>query len=82
MEEAVRIAEDIPVGKFASIEVRPEMKIGLNVGYSRCRTRIILCIAPPSEHRHLCFRGTVPSRTAISDSRNATTQPTELREST
>ena len=28
MEEAVRIAENIPVGKFASIEVRPEMKIG------------------------------------------------------
>jgi hypothetical protein len=28
MEEAVRIAEKIPVGKFASIEVRPEMKIG------------------------------------------------------
>jgi hypothetical protein len=27
MEEAVRIAENIPVGKFASIEVRPEMKI-------------------------------------------------------
>jgi hypothetical protein len=26
--EAVRIAEHIPVGKFASIEVRPEMKIG------------------------------------------------------
>jgi hypothetical protein len=39
MEEAVRIAENIPVGKFASIEVRPEMKIGLNVGCSRCRTR-------------------------------------------
>ena len=28
MEEAVRIAENIPVGKFGSIEVRPEMKIG------------------------------------------------------
>ena len=28
MDEAVRIAENIPVGKFASIEVRPEMKIG------------------------------------------------------
>lgn len=28
MEEAVRIAENIPVAKFASIEVRPEMKIG------------------------------------------------------
>ena len=28
IEEAVRIAENIPVGKFASIEVRPEMKIG------------------------------------------------------
>ena len=28
MEQAVRIAENIPVGKFASIEVRPEMKIG------------------------------------------------------
>jgi hypothetical protein len=27
MEEAVRIAENIPVGIFASIEVRPEMKI-------------------------------------------------------
>ena len=27
MEQAVRIAENIPVGKFASIEVRPEMKI-------------------------------------------------------
>jgi hypothetical protein len=27
MEEALRIAENIPVGKFASIEVRPEMKI-------------------------------------------------------
>jgi hypothetical protein len=28
MEEAVRIAENIPVAQFASIEVRPEMKIG------------------------------------------------------
>jgi hypothetical protein len=28
MEEAVRIAENIPVGKSASVEVRPEMKIG------------------------------------------------------
>ena len=28
MEEAVRLAENIPVGKFGSIEVRPEMKIG------------------------------------------------------
>jgi hypothetical protein len=28
MDEAVRIAENIPVGKFASIEVRPEMKVG------------------------------------------------------
>jgi hypothetical protein len=28
MNEAVRIAENIPVGKFASIEVRPEMKVG------------------------------------------------------
>ena len=27
MGEAVRVAEKIPVGKFASIEVRPEMKI-------------------------------------------------------
>ena len=27
MEEAVRIAENIPVGKFATVEVRPEMKI-------------------------------------------------------
>jgi hypothetical protein len=27
MGEAVRIAQNIPVGKFASIEVRPEMKI-------------------------------------------------------
>ena len=27
MDEAVRIAENIPVGKFGSIEVRPEMKI-------------------------------------------------------
>jgi len=27
MAEAVRIAENIPVGKFASVEVRPEMKI-------------------------------------------------------
>ena len=27
MGEAVRIAENIPVGKFGSIEVRPEMKI-------------------------------------------------------
>jgi hypothetical protein len=27
IEEAVRIAENIPVGKFASVEVRPEMKI-------------------------------------------------------
>ena len=27
MAEAVRIAENIPVGEFASIEVRPEMKI-------------------------------------------------------
>jgi hypothetical protein len=26
MEEAIRIAENIPVGKFVSIEVRPEMK--------------------------------------------------------
>jgi hypothetical protein len=28
MDEALRIAENIPVGKFGSIEVRPEMKIG------------------------------------------------------
>jgi hypothetical protein len=28
IDEAVRIAENIPVGKFGSIEVRPEMKIG------------------------------------------------------
>ena len=28
MREAVRVAENIPVGKFGSIEVRPEMKIG------------------------------------------------------
>lgn len=27
IDEAVRIAENIPVGKFASVEVRPEMKI-------------------------------------------------------
>jgi hypothetical protein len=27
MQEAIRIAENIPVGKFASIEMRPEMKI-------------------------------------------------------
>jgi hypothetical protein len=27
MEEAVGIAENIPVGKFASVEIRPEMKI-------------------------------------------------------
>jgi hypothetical protein len=27
MDEAVRIAENIPVGKFASVEVRPELKI-------------------------------------------------------
>lgn len=27
MDEAVLIAENIPVGKFGSIEVRPEMKI-------------------------------------------------------
>ena len=27
MEEAVRVVEKIPVGKFASIEVRPEMKL-------------------------------------------------------
>jgi hypothetical protein len=27
MDEALRIAEKIPVGQFASIEVRPEMKI-------------------------------------------------------
>jgi hypothetical protein len=27
MEEAIRIAENIPVGRFASVEVRPEMKI-------------------------------------------------------
>jgi hypothetical protein len=27
MEEAIRIAENIPVGEFASIEVRPDMKI-------------------------------------------------------
>jgi len=27
MQEAIRIAEKIPVGKFASIEVRPELKI-------------------------------------------------------
>jgi hypothetical protein len=27
MGEAVRIAENIPVGEFASVEVRPEMKI-------------------------------------------------------
>ena len=27
MEEAVGIAENIPVGKFGSIEVRPEMKL-------------------------------------------------------
>ena len=27
MEEAIRIAEKIPVGEFGSIEVRPEMKI-------------------------------------------------------
>jgi hypothetical protein len=39
MEEAVRIAENTTVGKFASTEVRPEMKIGWNVGYSRRRTR-------------------------------------------
>lgn len=28
IDEAVRIAANIPVGKFGSIEVRPEMKIG------------------------------------------------------
>lgn len=28
MDEALRIAAKIPVGKFGSIEVRPEMKIG------------------------------------------------------
>jgi hypothetical protein len=28
IKEAVRIAENIPVGKFASVEVRPEMQIG------------------------------------------------------
>jgi hypothetical protein len=28
MEEAVRIAENIPVAKFASIEMRPKTKIG------------------------------------------------------
>jgi hypothetical protein len=28
MDEAVRIAENIPVGKFGSIEVRPELNIG------------------------------------------------------
>jgi hypothetical protein len=28
MKEAVSIAKRIPVGRFASIEVRPEMKIG------------------------------------------------------
>ena len=28
MEEAVSIAKSIPVGRFASVEVRPEMKIG------------------------------------------------------
>jgi hypothetical protein len=27
MQEAIRIAENIPVGKFGSIEVRPELKI-------------------------------------------------------
>ena len=27
MDEAVRVAENIPVAKFGSIEVRPEMKI-------------------------------------------------------
>jgi hypothetical protein len=27
MQEALQIAENIPVGKYASIEVRPEMKI-------------------------------------------------------
>jgi hypothetical protein len=27
MEEAVRVAENIPVGEFGSIEVRPELKI-------------------------------------------------------
>jgi hypothetical protein len=27
LDEAVRIAENIPVGRFGSIEVRPEMKI-------------------------------------------------------
>jgi hypothetical protein len=28
MQEALRIAENIPVGKFGSIEVRPDMQIG------------------------------------------------------
>ena len=28
MEEAVQIASEIPMAKYGSIEVRPEMKIG------------------------------------------------------
>ena len=28
MEEALRLAENIPVGKYGSIEVRPDMQIG------------------------------------------------------
>jgi len=28
MEEGVSIAKSIPVGRFASVEVRPQMKIG------------------------------------------------------